>query len=434
MSEYNEFINYISSLHHPTYEINGIHYQWGLDGIKALDTFLDNPSKKLKIIHVAGTNGKGSCSSFIAAILISHGLKVGTYNSPQLFDIRERIKINGEMISQSEVLLFYEKLKLYNEQATYDNLPKLVSYSEVFVEMAFDFFAKRKVDIAIIETGIGGRLDPTNIIEHPLLSVITSIGKDHIELFGDSLERIAYEKCGIIKNYCPVVVGAVPRTVANIIQKEANKNQSKVYFTENYYNSLPSKFQHKHDYSFDLLGQYQALNIQTTLCAIALLEELYPGIVKFSHNNILCALRNTAKIMRLRGRWEILNIKPTIIADICSNPLGLRLNIQQLLNMMISNKQYHRLVFIIGLTSINKIDIRDELPRNAKYIYTQSKSYISSETLAKEIGVPGEITYSVEEAIALYLSDYRKNDLVYIGGSIHVVADAISIINNLNFQ
>lgn len=430
--EYERFCSFLRSLQHPTYEFNKKHYQWPLDGIRDLDSFLGSPSQKLKVIHVAGTNGKGSCSSFIASNLISIGLKVGTYNSPQLFDIRERIKINGEMISKNDVCEFYKKIEKYrNEQLSNKSRQRsITSYSEVFVAMAFDYFLRKNVDIVVLETGIGGRLDPTNIIKQPLVCVITSIGKDHTELFGNDIKNIAVEKCGIMKKGSPMIVGHVSEDVKSIIQHEAESKHCEVFFSDDFYQNIPDNIKIEHDNTFDLKGNYQVWNVKTALCVFYILMKTYPtSFASFQPNIIAHALRNTAQITKLRGRWEVIHEYPTIIVDICSNPFGLKINIEQLNNILTSGK-HKRLVIILGLTSLKKISIKDYLPVNAWYIYTESKSFISAKDLAKEIGIKGDTTTSVPEAISLYLRNSKPDDLVYIGGSIHVAADALKILEN----
>lgn len=429
MNEYEHFCAYLSSLQHPTFEYNGKHYQWPLDEMREFDSFLGCPSQKLKVIHVAGTNGKGSCSSFIASILISMGLKVGTYNSPQLFDIRERIKINGEMISQNDVCEFYKKIKKYGERIffTYSKQKHITSYSEVFVAMALDYFMSHSVDVVVLETGIGGRLDPTNIIKQPLVCVITSIGKDHTELFGNDVKNIVLEKCGIMKKGSPMVVGHVSDDVKSIISQEAASKHCEIFFSDDFYQNIPDNIKIKHDDTFDLKGNYQIWNVKTALCVLYLLTKFHSTLfTSFRPDIISYALHNTAKITKLRGRWEVIHEFPTIIVDICSNPFGLKINIEQLINMFTSGK-YKRLVFILGLTSLKKISIKDYLPVNAWYIYTESKSFISAKDLAKEIDIQGDIATSVTEAISLYLGNSKPEDLVYIGGSIHVVAEALAI-------
>lgn len=427
MIEYEQFCTYLTSLEHPTFEYNKKHYQWSLDGMRDFDSFLGCPSQKLKVIHVAGTNGKGSCSSFITSILISMGLKVGTYNSPQLFDIRERIKINGEMISQNDICEFYKKIKEYRDT----KLPKqkaIRSYSEVFVAMAFDYFLRNNVDVVVLETGIGGRLDPTNIIKQPLACVITSIGKDHTELFGNDIKNIALEKCGIMKKGSPVIVGHISDDVKVFICQEAANKHCEVFFSDDFYQNIPDNIKIKHDDTFDLKGNYQVWNVKTALCVFYLLMRNYPTLFTLFKPCIISnALRNTARITKLRGRWEVIHKYPTMIVDICSNPFGLKMNIEQLINMLTLGK-YKRLVFILGLTSIKKISIKDYLPINAWYIYTEAKSFINAKDLATEIGIQGDITTSVREAISLYLKNSKSEDLVYIGGSIHVAAEALVIL------
>lgn len=427
INNYDEFLSYLSSLEHPTFVINGQHYQWPLYYMRALDQILGSPSKKIKVIHVAGTNGKGSCCNFIAAALIATGLKVGTYNSPQLFDIKERIRINGEMISEEDIVtLAHEILKTANANTSI----KISTYSEVMVEIAFMYFQSKNVDIAVIETGIGGRLDPTNIIDKPLISVITSIGLAHTELFGNSESAIALEKCGIIKKFSPVVVGSVNNDLKRQIKQYAERKETLVYFSEELYPMITNR-QLNSIHDFDLQGDYQLRNIKTALCTLWLLNKIYPKIFPtFNQNLIYNAFKNTSKIMNFRGRWEIIINKPMIIADVCDNAHGLELNMKQLEKMMCENG-YNRLVIILGLTSSRKLSIKQYLPLNAFYIYTEAKSYIKSGLLAKEIGLPGIVTNSVKDALVCYKANSKLDDLVYIGGSIHVVSEALSCLNGI---
>lgn len=421
INSFDDLLSYLSSLKHPTYVVNDKHYQWPLDSMRRLDQYLGSPSQKLKVIHIAGTNGKGSCCNFIATALIANGFKVGTYTSPQLFDIRERIRINGELISEEDIISLAQQILITtNANASI----KISSYSEVFVEMAFLYFYAKNVDIAIVETGIGGKLDPTNIIETPLISVITSIGLAHTELFGESVYRITAEKCGIIKKHSPVVVGYVNDDIKQQIKQFAEKVSSSVYFSDELYPTITDT-QIESNFDFDLSGYYQLRNIKTTLCTLWLLNKTYPNIFhQFNHIKTIQTLKETSKIMNFRGRWEVISNKPKIIVDVCDNAQGIELNMKQL--EMMYDTQYKRLVIILGLTSSRKLSIKKYLPTNAFYIYTEAKSYIKSRELAKEIGLPGIITDSVKDAIKYYKCNSKSDDLVYIGGSIHVVSEALS--------
>ncbi len=435
MEDYDRFLAFISTLSHPSYEKDGCHYQWGLDTMLSLDAYLANPSQKLaRVIHVCGTNGKGSCASFIASVFMRAGYKVGVYGSPQLFDIRERIRINGEMMSKDDVCIFWNKIKdyVYTPAGIEYGSGKISSYSEIFVAMAFDHFVKNSVDIAIIEVGIGGKLDPTNIIPTPLLSIITSIGLDHTDIFGYSTKNIAKEKSGIIKAGGTVIVGAVDMAVKDVIASEASRVGAQCYFAEDYYGSLSTERKAMHNQDFDLKGDCQKLNIKTVCCAIDLAVKADHTIKSdLLYETFIPALQNASRLTGLRGRWEVLCEIPLIIADLCSNPLGLKINIRQIQHLFDSGR-YGRIVFILGLTSNKHLSIAEFLPKNAEYIFTESRSFIDTAALSEGLGITGKLTSSVHEAIDMYWREREDDDLVYIGGSIHILTDAILAIKAIN--
>lgn len=418
-----DFYNFLGTLKHPTYELNGVHFQWDLEIMRKFDCFLGAPSKQLKVIHITGTNGKGSCSNFIASVLTSAGYKVGVYGSPQLLDIKERIKIDGRYIDDNYISLFYKKIQAFI--SANGNSKLFHSYSEIFVEMAFDYFVSQNVDVAIIEVGIGGLLDPTNIIPSPLVCIVTSLGLDHSEIFGNSLRKIADAKCGIIKQNCSVIVGNIPFELRDVFTKKATQTQSDIYFVEDYFPTISDKCRVFHNDSFDLKGPYQANNIKTVCCALQLLINRYPVLFsRLNRNNILFGLKNASKVSNFHGRWEIVCQKPLVIMDICSNTFGLEININKLIDMFRKQK-YDRLIFILGLSSINHINVKNYLPSWATYYYTEAYSFLSAEDLSKEVQIPGYVCKTVEEAISLYINDSKPNDLVYIGGHIWVVSEAL---------
>lgn len=428
-----DFYSFIGTLNHPTYELNGVHFQWDLDVMRKFDGFLGAPSKRLNVIHVTGTNGKGSCSNFIASVLTSAGYKVGVYGSPQLLDIKERIKINGHYIDDKYISMFYKKILAFI--SANDNNKIFHSYSEIFVAMAFDYFVSQNVDVAVIEVGIGGLLDPTNIIPSPLVCIVTSLGLDHSEIFGNSLRKIADAKCGIIKQNCSVIVGNIPYELRDVFKKKAAKTQSDLYFVDDYFPTISDNCRVLHDDSFDLQGPYQSRNIKTVCCALQILINRYPDLfTKLNRNNILYGLKNASKVSNFHGRWEIVCQKPLVILDICSNAFGLEINIDKLIEMF-HTQNYGRLIFIIGLSSINHISVKKFLPSWATYYYTEAFSFLSAEDLSKEVQIPGYVCKTVEDAISLYISDSKPNDLVYIGGHIWVVSEAlkhISLFSRIN--
>lgn len=407
----------------PSFQVvGGKAYHPGLDVMHSLDHFLSNPHKSYKTIHVTGTNGKGSVSSFLASVLAENGYSVGLYTSPHLADFRERAKIIKkvdnkifcEYVTKDFVVSFLDKIALFIEQ----NNP---SFFEITTALAFDFFAYSKIDIAIIEVGLGGRLDSTNIIT-PILSVITSIGLDHMEILGDTLDKIAYEKGGIIKESIPVVVGKIDDSPLKVLKAIAeNLNAPLSTFDESVIYNFPIK-------SMDLCGDYQVLNLSTTLTAINILSKIGYNLEPITNVLAIC---NAAKNTLFRGRWDKVHVSPTIYCDIAHNVHGLTPVMVQLSNEF-STGMYGRLVMIIGMASDKVNDqIKDLLPQNAEYYFTnaQGERAMPSDQLAERFSGLGDkryITSSVEEALKSYMSVSRPNDLVYVGGSSYVVAEVLT--------
>lgn len=377
-----------------------------LSNITAFCETLGNPQNQYKTIHIAGTNGKGSTSHMIASILQEAGYKVGLTTSPHLKDFRERIRVNGEMCSEEFVVNFVDN----NQQ----NISKLhASFFEISVGMAFKYFAEQNVDIAVIETGLGGRLDSTNII-HPILSVITNIGLDHTQFLGDTLPKIASEKAGIIKPKTPVVIGESNNETKDVFIDYASRNESKIIFAED--ELFP-------DYESDLKGSYQRKNKQTVLHAIAELQNLGFDI---KEEQIRKGLQNVIKNTNLRGRWDILQSeKPLIIADTAHNPHGLI----EIANQ-IKEINYKKLRLVLGF--VNDKDVLTSLdffPKDAKYYFTQPnvpRKY-KIEDLKKIIPNDLDANYfsTVKEAIEIAKKDSSEEDFIYIGGSTFVVAEAL---------
>jgi dihydrofolate synthase/folylpolyglutamate synthase len=369
--------------------------------IKACD-ILQNPHKKFKSIHIAGTNGKGSTAHMLASILQEAGFKTGLYTSPHLKDFRERIKINGKMISKNQVINFVKKNKIEFEKIN-------MSFFEYTVAMAFDYFAESQVDIAIIETGLGGRLDSTNIIS-PELSVITNIGYDHTNLLGSKLEQIAKEKAGIIKKNTPVVIGRKQEKIINDIFKiTAYNKKSKIFFSEINNNIY-----------CDLKGEYQNENINTTIKAIEVLNW------NIDNNNIYKGLKNVIKNTGLNGRWQIISKNPHIICDTGHNQDGIKNITKQLKKINFNN-----LHFIFGTVKDKNItEIIKLLPKEAIYYFCAAKidrAFNASklQAISLELHLQGNTYNSVKDAFNNAISNYKKDDLIFIGGSTFVVAEIL---------
>ena len=370
---------------------------------------LGNPQNKFKCIHVAGTNGKGSVSNMLSAIFQAHGYKTGLYTSPHLKDFRERIRINGEMISEQFVIEFTEKIIPYLEEIQ-------PSFFEITVAMCFDYFANQGIEYAIIETGLGGRLDSTNII-NPILSVITNIGMDHSDLLGDTLQKIAFEKAGIIKQSISVVIGESSNDTDSVFEEKAKSCNATIYFADRnvrFYNT---------EIETDLKGIYQEKNSVTVLQAIEVLKTMN---IPFNDYTVAKALQNVRGLTHFRGRWEILNQKPLTIADTGHNAHGLSLVIQQL-----KKEKYNTLHIVFGMVKDkDRKPIIELLPKDATYYFCQPKlpRALDSNTLKEEcelLGLKGQAYPSVFVAYEAAKENANEHDLIFIGGSTFVVAEVL---------
>jgi dihydrofolate synthase/folylpolyglutamate synthase len=398
---------------------------------------LDNPQHKFKSVHVAGTNGKGSTSHMLAAVLQTAGYKTGLYTSPHLKDFRERIRINGAMISEQEVVDFVAAHKVDFEEIS-------PSFFEMTVALAFDFFAREKVDIAIIEVGLGGRLDSTNIIT-PLLSVITNIGWDHMNILGDTLQLIAAEKAGIIKPNIPVIIGEYQPEVAGIFIEKANLEKSEILFASEVLSEVehhltadedehhlevtlksldPSVFRlPEMNFRLDLTGTYQVKNLKTVVLAV---RELRLNGFEIADNQLGSALSKVGLLTGLHGRWETLSKHPLTICDTGHNPEG----IQEVLKNIAAVK-YDQLHFVIGMVNDKDLSkILGILPENAIYYFCKPDipRGLAAESLQQEaasFGLRGEAYPSVKDALRSAQQNAGKNDLIFVGGSTFVVAEAV---------
>jgi dihydrofolate synthase/folylpolyglutamate synthase len=381
-------------------------YKADLSATIQLANYLNNPEKDFKTIHVAGTNGKGSTSHMLASVFQEAGYKTGLYTSPHLKDFRERIKINGEMVPKQYVSDFVENHKPYFEK-------NQLSFFEMTVGLAFDYFSNDKVDIAIIEVGMGGRLDSTNII-FPELSVITNIGLDHTQFLGDTLEKVAAEKAGIIKEGIPVIIGETLPETKSVFEKIASERDAEITFAE----TMDAA-----NYASDLKGSYQQKNIKTVLASLRILQQKRWNI---SEENIRNGLLNTLKNTGLMGRWQILNQNPKVVCDTGHNKEGLQLVMEQL-----SKENFKKLHIVLGVVSDKDLaSVLPLFPKDAVYYFSKPnipRGLDASLLLSKArgFGLIGEEYISVTKAYSAALKAAAANDLVFIGGSTFVVAEVV---------
>lgn len=390
----------------PMYQLQGASaYKEDLTNIKLLAAHLGNPETQLKCIHIAGTNGKGSTSHMLASVLHEAGYNVGLYTSPHLKDFRERIKINGQEISENFVCEFIEKHKSFFEAND-------MSFFEMSVGLAFDYFASEKVDIAIIEVGLGGRLDATNIIT-PLVSVITNIGLDHTQFLGNTLEAIAGEKAGIIKQDVPVVVGEYTTETQPVFLAKAEEKKAPIYFASDLISEV---------FPSDLIGDYQFHNKKTVQQTIKIINETTD--FKVSDESIKLGLLNVVKNTALQGRWQQLGENPKIICDTAHNKHGLTVVMNQ-----IKKETFENLHIVLGVVNDKDLDsILPLFPQSAHYYFCSPNSSrgLSTEILqneAKKHQLIGEKYDSVESAFAEAKKNASENDFIYVGGSTFVVAE-----------
>ena len=389
----------------PIYQRTGeIAYKADIGNIVKASEILGNPHLNFKSVHIAGTNGKGSTAHMIASVLQEAGYKVGLYTSPHLKDFRERIRINGKMISKESVVDFVHQYKTDFEKID-------MSFFEFTVAMAFHYFSEKKVDIAIIETGLGGRLDSTNIIK-PLVSVITNIGFDHTSLLGNTIEEISTEKAGIIKEDTPLIIGRKQKECEDIFITRSKEKNSGITFC-----SGGKKHQ------TDLKGNYQLENIRTTLFTM---KEIQKQGFRISEENIKSGLMNVVKNTSLLGRWQILEKEPLIICDSAHNEGGIIEIVQQL-----SEVDYKELHFVLGTVNDKNIDnILGLLPKKARYYFCQANipRSLDKETLqskSEKYGLSGEVYNSVSQALQTAKKNAEKEDCIFVGGSTFVVAEII---------
>lgn len=426
---YDETIQYLFNSAPLFQHVGGAAYKEGLSTTHILDAHFNHPHNQYKTIHIAGTNGKGSCAHTIAAILQHTGLKVGLYTSPHLVDFRERIRINGEMMPQQYVIDFVEEERSFFE-------PLHPSFFELTTALAFKYFAEQHVDVAVIEVGLGGRLDCTNIIS-PILSIITNISFDHTQFLGNTLAQIASEKAGIIKHKVPVIIGECNAETRSVFEHKAHEVEAPILFAEDNKEVLSSEFSdlyghkllHYTTRSFgdiygELTGECQIKNTNTILCALHNLSKIF----SVTHEDITYAFEHVCEMTGLRGRWQILQERPTIICDTGHNTGGWQYLAHQLAQIATSGNKLH---IVFGMASDKDIErVMSTLPHEACYYWTKAsvKRATSEQTIANiatKYDLHGKTYSNVAEAYEAAVNNASTNDYIYVGGSSFIVADLL---------
>ena len=404
---YSETLNWLFN-QLPMYQLQGASaYKKDLTNVHVLMDYLGHPESQLQCIHVAGTNGKGSCSHMLASVLQEAGFKVGLYTSPHLKDFRERIKINGQMVSEAFVCDFVNQHQSFFEAND-------MSFFEMSVGLAFDYFTKEKIDIAIIEVGMGGRLDATNIIS-PLVSVITNIGLDHTQFLGNTLTAIAAEKAGIIKSNIPVVIGEYTSETQPVFLATAKANQSPLYFASDLIATA---------YPSDLIGDYQIHNKKTVLQTLTVLN--HNTAFKTTESHWKTGLSEVVKNTGLEGRWQQLGTAPKIICDTAHNTHGLSIVLNQ-----IQKEPFDQLHFVLGVVNDKDLDeVLPLFPKNAIYYFCKPNipRGLEAAILAQKatpFGLNGKIYNSVSAAYENAKQNAQPTDFIYVGGSTFVVAEIL---------
>lgn len=391
----------------PMYQREGkMAFKKDLTNILAFTAHLNNPHQKFKSIHIAGTNGKGSTAHMLASILQEAGYKVGLYTSPHLKDFRERIKINGKCIRKNCVINFVKRNKVFLEKQG-------LSFFEMTVGLAFEHFAKKQVDIAIVEVGLGGRLDSTNIL-NPELSIITNIGYDHQNMLGNTLPEIASEKAGIIKKDVPLVIGEYQEEVFEVFLEKSKKQNVEIYLGSDYRKNIPE---------YELQGNYQLQNIKTVLQSIAVLQKKNWLI---NEQQIKNGLNNVVKNTGIMGRWQILSKHPIIVTDTAHNAAGLKYTLTQ-----IDTYTFDKLHIVLGVVNDKNLDnILRLFPKNAIYYFSKPDvprglDCTQLKKQAKFHKLQGDCYQSVNMAFLTAKKKANENDFIYIGGSTFVVAEVL---------
>lgn len=430
---YKETLEYINVKLPMFQRIGNRAYKTDLENTLKLDRYFNSPHKHFKTIHIAGTNGKGSVSHMLASILQHAGYKVGLFTSPHIFDYRERIKINGKEIEKEFVIEFINSNKNIIEEIN-------PSFFEISVFLAFEYFKKNRIDIGIIETGLGGRLDSTNIIL-PEVSIITNIGFDHTEILGNTLQKIAFEKAGIIKNNVPVIIGEKNNDTSEVFIKIANEKSSKIIFADdilkvrniqtNYIDNLHVSYENLTNNEIinidtDLTGLYQVNNLKTVITACFLLNDK----ININRKSIIKGLKTVKKTTGLIGRWDIISKNPLIICDVAHNEHGFKKVVEQ-----IKNIKYEKIHIILGFVKEKNIEkIFELVPTDAIYYFTKpSVERGLEETVLQEVATTynlnGKAYKNIIDAFNAAKENTKEKDLLIITGSIFLIADFYSYYN-----
>lgn len=430
---YTETLDYLFSSMPSFQQVGGDAYKPGLERIAEFCRSMGNPQRSYFVIHVAGTNGKGSVSNMLAAVLQQAGYQTGLFTSPHLTDFRERIRVNGEMIPKQKVVNFVDRHKSEMERLQ-------LSFFEMTTAMAFDYFAHSDVEVAVIETGLGGRLDATNIVQ-PLISVITNIGLEHTEYLGDSLPKIAREKGGIIKKCTPVIVGEKNSNYNLVLEEIASDLRSELIYANEAFTLGECSYDgdkqvvtmtrtrdgYPYQLRLDLLGEYQRQNLATVATVLDKLHEATP--LSISRRAFVEGVREVSKLTSFRGRWQTLSQEPLIVCDTGHNEHGLAEVAKQLNARSNSGK----LICVMGFCSDKEFDrMLALMPSEAHYIFTQASirraaSLEKMTEVATALALDFEVAPTVEEAVAKAQLQLSKEDMLFIGGSTFVVAEALPL-------
>lgn len=427
---YSETIDFLFNQVTSFQQVGAAAYKPGLERVEEFCRLLGNPHNDYHTIHIAGTNGKGSTSHMMASVLQQAGYRVGLFTSPHLKDFRERVRVDGEMISEQEVVGFVER-----------NMPEIkrlgLSFFEITAAMAFEHFALQDVEVAVIETGLGGRLDATNIIT-PLVSVITNIGLDHTDLLGSTLQAVAAEKAGIIKRGVPVVLGERSEEYNDIFVKRAEELNAPLYFAQQQCRVLEQgvaddmqrfvlqrdRDNAKFDVKLDLMGEYQYNNLITASAALDVLDKLTP--LTISRRAYLEGLQSVSRSTSLAGRWQVLSAEPYMVCDTGHNAHGIKYVAKQLQGLA---ERYSKLYCVVGFAKEKSLDeVLPLLPTQAYYIFTQASSpralpAVSLADQAAEFGLKGEVVASVADAVAMAQEKATAKDAIFVGGSNFIVGE-----------
>jgi len=428
---YTETLDYLFSSMPSFQQVGGDAYKPGLERIAEFCRSIGNPQRNYFVIHVAGTNGKGSVSNMLAAVLQQAGYHTGLFTSPHLTDFRERIRVNGEMIPKQKVVNFVDRYKAEMERLQ-------LSFFEMTTAMAFDYFAQSDVEVAVIEAGLGGRLDATNIVQ-PVISVITNIGLEHTEYLGNSLPKIAREKGGIIKKCTPVVVGEKNSNYNLVLEEIADDLRSELIYADEAFTLGECGFEggkqvvtlnrsrdgYPYRLRLDLLGEYQRQNLATVATVLDALHETTP--LSISRRAFVEGVRDVCAITSFRGRWQVLSEKPLVVCDTAHNEHG----IAEVAKQLNERTNKGKLFCIMGFCEDKEFDkMLALMPNDAHYIFTQASirraaSVEKISEVAVPLGLDFEIAPSVEEALVKAQLQLSEDDMLFIGGSTFVVAEVL---------